>query len=58
MVRDNRWILAYRDADGSRRIEDLTHFLAILLFHELAHAVDYMPSGEIAGLSSTRSRTR
>ena len=51
MVRDNRWILAYRDADGSRRIEDLTHFLAILLFHELAHAVDYMPSGEIAGLS-------
>ena len=51
MVRDNRWILAHRDADGSRRIEDLTPFLGVLLFHELAHAVDYMPAGEIAGLS-------
>ena len=51
MVRDNRWILAHRDADRSRRIEDLSLFLGFLLFHELAHAVDYMPSGEIAGLS-------
>ncbi len=51
MVRDNRWILAHRDADRSRRIEDLTSFLGFLLFHELAHAADYMPVGEIAGLS-------
>ena len=51
MARDNRWILARRDADGSRRIEDLTTFLALVLFHELAHAIDYMPAGEIAGLS-------
>ena len=51
MVRDNRWILAHRDADRSRRIEDLIPFLGFLLFHELAHAVDWMPPGEIASLS-------
>ena len=56
-VRDDDW--AFGDFslfdDIERTIDDLEEPLAALLYHELAHAVDFVPAGEIGGLDSSRS---
>ena len=52
-VKNDDWAWEDYSLYGSevRTIQELRYGLAALLYHELAHASDYFPPGEIAGLS-------
>lgn len=51
-VKDGRRAFSYaEDAGGNRNPADVNKIAANLLFHELAHANDYFPSSERAGLN-------
>jgi len=51
-VKDDDWAWESYSLYGDevRGIDDLKHALAAVLYHELAHASDFFPAGELAGL--------
>jgi hypothetical protein len=49
-VRANEPLTIYLNADGSRDLEQIVDIMAYLLYHELAHATDFMPPGRQAAL--------
>ncbi|MCY4427772.1 MAG: PKD domain-containing protein, partial [Halieaceae bacterium] len=54
-VRNNqRWSIGLTP-DGYQRLEDLTQVTAYLLYHELAHAADFMPVSRIAALDPRKT---
>lgn len=55
LVKDNAHAMGELDANGNSTIEDVTLWMASLLFHELAHANDYLPSKLIEELSPLAS---
>ena len=50
-------LVVRRNADGSRNAGDLKVYLGFLLFHELAHAADYVTPGRIATFASGQRPT-
>jgi hypothetical protein len=50
-VRDNQRLTVFINADGSRDLEQIIEIMGYLLYHELAHAVDFMPPGRLAALT-------
>ena len=55
MVKDNdyAWYFYSLTSDTERQLKDITLRMARLLFHELAHANDYIPPGAFANLELT-----
>lgn len=54
-VRDGRRLTVLLNPDGSRDPDQILEILAYLLYHELAHAADFMPPARLAGLDPSRS---
>ncbi len=54
-VRNGTRLTIGLDADGNRSLQDTAIVLAFLLYHELSHAVDFMPPSRFAGLDSSRT---
>lgn len=52
-VRNNERLTSFINTDGSRDVDSLLPILGFLLYHELAHAVDFMPQSKMVGLSPT-----
>lgn len=50
-VRDNQRLTVFLNADGSRDLDQIEEIMAYLLYHELAHAVDFMPPGRLGALA-------
>jgi hypothetical protein len=54
-VRDNERLTVSVNPDGSRDPSSLLPILGFLLYHELAHAVDFMPQAKMVDLATTLS---
>lgn len=54
-VRNNQRLTVYLNADGSRDLAQIVEIMGYLLYHELAHAVDFLPPARLAGLSSSQT---
>ncbi len=50
-VRNNERLGVNINPDGSRDLDELLPILGFLLYHELAHAMDFMPQSKMAGIS-------
>ena len=53
-VRDNQRLTVFINQDGSRDLSQIIEIMAYLLYHELAHAVDFMPPDRLATLSGNQ----
>ncbi len=51
-VRNNERLGIRVNPDGSRDLSELLPILGFLLYHELAHAMDFMPQDKMAGISN------
>ena len=51
-VRNNERLGINLNPDGSRDLDELLPILGFLLYHELAHAMDFMPQAKMAGISN------
>ncbi len=51
-VRNNERLGININPDGSRDLDQLLPILGFLLYHELAHAMDFMPQSKMAGISN------
>ncbi len=54
-VRDGQRLTVYLNPDGSRDPDQIIEILGYLLYHELAHATDFMPPADLSGLSNTQT---
>ncbi len=54
-VRNNQRLGITANPDGSRDLTELIPVLGFLLYHELAHAVDFMPQSKMASISASQS---
>ena len=54
-VRNNQRLGIATNPDGSRELSELLPVLGFLLYHELAHAVDFMPQSKMANISASQS---
>lgn len=50
-VRNNQPLTVFLNQDGSRDPDQIVEILGFLLYHELAHAVDFMPPAKMTGLA-------
>ena len=50
-VRDNQRLTVFINADGSRDRDQIVEIMGYLLYHELAHAVDFMHPDRLGALS-------
>ena len=56
-VANERRLAVVQDAQGNRDAASLAPILALLLYHELAHAMDFMAASKLDGLSVDSSAT-
>lgn len=54
-VRSGQRLTVYLNADGSRNPDQIIEILGYLLYHELAHAADFMPPADLAALSGAQT---
>lgn len=50
-VRNNQRLTVFLNPDGSRDLDQIEEIMAYLLYHELAHAVDFMPPERLGTLA-------
>lgn len=51
-VRNNERMTVFLNPDGSRDLSQIEEIMAYLLYHELAHAVDFMPPDRMSSLAA------
>jgi hypothetical protein len=54
-VRNGQPLTVYVNPDGSRDPDQIVEILGYLLFHELAHAVDFVPPARMPGLRAAQT---
>lgn len=54
-VRDGQPLTVYVNPDGSRDPDQIVEILGYLLYHELAHAVDFVPPARMPGLRDAQT---
>jgi len=54
-VRNNQRLTVFLNPDGSRDPDQIVEILGYLLYHELAHAVDFVPPQRMPGLRASQT---